>query len=221
MDAFRRRYSDLRPTRPAGYEAVSYRYKGLRSARAAIAAGVPLFFAAWHHGAVAHLDYGILRVLPETAVFTWRKLQYGRFSSIPIRGDAPFSVFRMYRLLSDGRPVLCYVDGLPLGNTVAHTILGLPAKLPIAPVRALRSLPGARIVPVAACLRDGNVVEIRFHPPTPRLKDMTDRDILDSTLSCLEKDLRERGPEQAGLDFLINREYLATVGRERLRIGSP
>jgi hypothetical protein len=195
----------------AQYERVVYRYDGLEAVNALLAAKLPVAFVTWHHGAIQHLDYGVVRVLPTTAVFTRRTFQYGRVFSVPMLGAGGFALLRLRRYLGDGRPILYYVDGAPIGQTVRLPMIGVPSDLAIAPVTIIKSVERVQLVPVTHSFRKGGIVEITFHPPTPppeQLAAMTERDIFAALITLFENDRREQGPEQVLVQYLPFRARL-------------
>jgi hypothetical protein len=199
------------PDNSAQYERVVYRYNGLEAVNSLLAAKLPIAFVTWHHGAIQHLDYGVVRVLPTTAVFTRQTFQYGRVFSVPMLGAGGFALLRMDRYLREGRPILYYIDGAPIGQTVRLPMIGVPSDLAIAPIRIIRSVEGAQLVPVTHSFRKGNIVEITFHAPSPppeRLASMTERDILAALIPLFENDRREQGPEQVLVQYLPFRARL-------------
>jgi hypothetical protein len=202
------------PDNSAQYERVVYRYNGLEAVNALLAAKLPVAFLTWHHGAIQHLDYGVVRVLPTTAVFTRRTFQYGRVFSVPMLGAGGFALLRMDRYLRGGRPILYYVDGAPLGQTVRLPMIGVPSDLSIAPIRIIKSVERLHLVPVTHSFRKGDIVEITFHPPSPppdRLASMAEGDILAALIALFENDRRLQGPEQVLVQYLPFRARLANV----------
>ena len=199
------------PDNSAIYETVSYRYQGIDAVRTAIAERVPLMFVAWHHGAIHHVNHGIARVLPQTAIFTRWAYQFGRVVTYPMHGPGAFTLLRMDRFLREGRPVSFFIDGPAFGKVVRLSIFGLPADFALGPIHVACSVEGARIVPITHYLRAGNTVEITFHPPTPatgRLAEMSERDVIELLLTLFEQDLRLNAPEQVLPQFLVHREVI-------------
>jgi lauroyl/myristoyl acyltransferase len=205
------------PDNSADYETVTYRYAGLETVKAAVAAKLPVFLIGWHHGAIHHLDYAVARALPEIAIFVRYTLQYGRVFSIPMEGASALTLLRMDRFLRDGRPILTYIDGPPEGATVEVPLLGVPARFAVGPIRLARAIAGSCIVPVTHFLRPGRVVEVAFHPPVPpeRLPAMAESDIVAAVLATLEADLRRDAPEQVLLQFIQRREAVARKAEAR------
>lgn len=196
----------------ADYETVTYNYSGLDEVRALVASKRPVALVGWHHGARQHSDYGIARVLPETAIFTRRTFQYGKVFSFPMLKAPALGLARMNGFLRDGRPVFHYLDGVPLGRTVQLQMLGVTANLATAPLSIIRSVEGVRIIPVTNYYRGGNIVDYIFHHDWPgfeRAGEMSEVDLLAALLEFLEQDLRRRGPEQVLVEFLLHRERLA------------
>jgi lauroyl/myristoyl acyltransferase len=199
------------PDNSADYEKLHYQYHGIEEIQALLAAKKPLVFLVWHHGAQQHGDYGIYRVFPQTAFFTHRTFQYGKTCSYPMQDRAAFSLVRMERFLSEGRPVSYYLDGPPLGNTIDLPLLGVPSKISTAPFKLFRSIEGLEIVPVTRYYRNRERAEFIFHRPLgpERLRSMTTPETVVHLLGLLEQDLRENAPEQVAWRILHRRNRLA------------
>jgi lauroyl/myristoyl acyltransferase len=200
--------ADSIPDNSPDYESVEYIYEGLDGVKSLLADGKPVAFVMWHHGARQHADYAVVRVLPQTVIFTRKTFQYGKVFSYPMIKGQALSLFRMERLLRDGRPILYYLDGVPIGDTVQLPILGVPSNLSTAPIHNICSVEGVRIIPVTNYYRDGNRVEVIFHPPLPaveQLSGMTAREVLAVLLRFFEQDQRVRAPEQVMWWFIAYR----------------
>lgn len=199
------------PDNSADYETLEYRYRGIEEVKALLSAGKPLVFMVWHHGAQQHGDYGISRVFPQTAFFTNHTFQYGKICSYPMQNRAAFSLVRMERFLSEGRPVSYYLDGPPLGNTIELPLLGVPSKISTAPFELFRSIKGLEIVPVTRYYRNRERVEFIFHRPLgpDRFHSMTTPETVVHLLALLEQDLKENAPEQVAWRILHRRNWLA------------
>lgn len=203
------------PDNSADLEGVTYVYRGLDEVKTMIAEGKPLVFITWHQGAVGR-NYGLARVLPETAIFTRETFQYGRVFSVSMLKARGLSLVKIERFLQEGRPIKYSIDGIPLGHTVRLPILGIPAHLSTAPIRIMRSVKGVRLVPVTCYFRDGDVIELTFHPPHPppeRLPGMSDRELLEALISFLEQDLMDQAPEQVRWRVIMMLERTAEQTR--------
>jgi hypothetical protein len=200
------------PDNSARYETFTYSYEGLDDVKALIADGKPLAFVTWHHGACWHLPYAIARVLPRTAIFTRLTFQFGKVFSYSMLGAGVLGLLKMARFLEEGRPIIYHLDGVPLGHTVRLRVLGSSSRLSTGPIQVMRSIPGMRLVPVTAYYAGGTRVETIFHRPRPasdHLPLMSDREVLVSLLTLLERDQRERAPEQVMWRFALHRERVA------------
>lgn len=187
-----------RPDNSADLEHLTYVYRGLDKVKVMIAEGNPVVFIAWHQGGGGR-NYGLMRVLPETAIFTRGTYQHGKVFSHSMLKAKGLSLVKIDRFLREGRPIKYTIDGIPLGQTVRLPILGIPARLSTAPIQIMKSVRGVRLVPVTCYFRESNVVELTFHsphPPPEQLPGMSDREILEVLISYLERDLMERAPEQ-------------------------
>ncbi len=202
------------PDNSRDYDHITYSYRGLKEVKAMIADGTPLVFITWHQGASGR-NYGIARVLPETAIFTRATFQYGKVFSHSMLRAKGLSLVKIERFLREGRPVKYTIDGVPLGQTVRLPMFGIPCDFATAPIQIMRSVAGLRFIPLTAYCRDGNSIELIFHPPYPPPEDlpgMSDREVLEALISYLERDLSEQAPEQvrwriiAGLEQLANQE---------------
>lgn len=190
------------------FENMDYQYVGLHQTKNMLDKGLPLAFITWHHGARRHADYALSRVLPQTAIFTRKTFQYGRVFSYPMHKSQALSLVRMQRFLADGRPILYYLDGIPLGNCAELKILGVLSKVSTAPINIIRQVKNVHIVPVTNYYQPGNKVLTIFHPPLddPVLQpSKTDGDVLAELLKYLEDDLRKRAPVQVLWGQLVNR----------------
>jgi hypothetical protein len=209
------------PDNPADYEAFEYVYHGLDAVRAILARSDPLAFVTWHHGAQHHTDYAVARIVPTTAIFTLRTFQHGRFFTYPMLGSRTLTLVKMDRFLRGGRPILYYVDGVPLGETAVLPVLGLSCRLCTGPVRVLQAIPGLHLVPVSKYLRPNKVIEVFFHPPVRppgALGAMSATEVLAALVSRLECDQREHAPEQTMWWFASYREQLAReISARRVR----
>lgn len=200
------------PDNSQDYESVEYVYEGLDAVKSLLAEGKPVAFVMWHHGARQHADYAVARVLPQTVIFTRKTFQYGRVFSYPMIKGQALSLFKMERLLRDGRPILYYLDGVPLGDTVRLPILGIPSNLSTAPIHNICSVEEVRIIPVTNYYLDGKRVEVIFHQPLPsvqQLPHMSERDVLASLLEYFERDQRLRAPEQVMWWYIVYRAQQA------------
>ena len=200
------------PDNSAVYEKLTYSYDGLDEVKAMLADGKPVAFVTWHHGARQHAEYGIARVLPQTAFFSRDTLQFGKMFTFSMVAAGALSVVKMAGSLRDGRPIHYYFDGAPLGETVRLPVLGYPSNLSTAAIRTIQSVEGVRLVPVTAYYRGTSEVHITFHCSSPQfeqLPQMSDRQILRSMIELLERDLREHAPEQVMWWFMVDRQQRA------------
>jgi len=207
----------------AFYEDYTYIYEGLESVQEMVSAEKPVVFALWHHGAIHHNDYGISRVFPQLAIFTKFTFQYGKVFSFPTGKSQALNLVRMDRFLRESRPVLYYLDGIPLGETVTLPILGTPASISTAPIGVIRSVEGIKIVPVTTNYRIGKKVEIKFHPPSPtpeKIPEMSKKEILEALLDFFEKDKKSKAPGQVMWWYIVFREYQAKKMMAERRIKS-
>jgi lauroyl/myristoyl acyltransferase len=193
------------PDNSADYEDMDYRYRGVEEVQALAAAGKPLVFLTWHNGALQHGEYGISRLFPQTALFTRHTQQYGKICSYPMEDHQVFSLVRMERFLSEGRPILHYLDGPPFGKTEEFPLLGVPSKISTAPIELFRSIEELHIVPVTRYYRNKERVETIFHTPLKhhQLESMTTPEIVRQLLSILEQDQQKNAPEQACWRMLL------------------
>jgi len=183
----------------ADYEDIKYRYRGVDKVRSIMAEGQPLVFVVWHNGAQHHGDYGIARIFPQIALFTHFTHQYGKVFSYPMNGRRQaFSLVKMDRFLRDGRPVLYYLDGPPLGKTIELSLLGVPSRISTAPIELFRSVDGLQIIPVTRYYSGEDEVQFTFHysRDIDQLLSRTTREVLNFLLGCLERDQLENAPEQ-------------------------
>lgn len=200
------------PDNSSDYESVEYAYSGLENVRAMLDKGEPVAFVTWHHGARQHADYALLRVLPETVVFTRKTFQYGKIFSYPMLKGLALSLFKMKRLLEEGRPILYYLDGAPLGDTIQISTFGTPSKFSTSPINSICSVKDVKIIPVTNYYRMGNKVKVIFHPPLQSqqpLNEVDEKDVLTTLVRYLEADQRKRAPEQVMWWFLPHREQQA------------
>jgi hypothetical protein len=207
----------------AMYENYSYQYHGVDAVRAMFSDPAPIMFAAWHHGAIHHVCYGVTRLFTQTAVFTRWKYQYGRVFSIPMQGPGAFTLMRMDRFLREGRPIFVFVDGPPFGQVVQLPIFGVLCNFALGPIHIVRSVEGARIVPVTHYVRDRNTIDIAFHSPFPehgRLSDMSESDTIGSLLGLLERELRRNAPAQALPEFLLHRQEIVRATSSEPQLNS-
>ena len=200
------------PDNSAVYEQLVYSYDGLDEVKAMLADGKPVAFVTWHHGARQHAEYGIARVLPQTAFFSRDTLQFGKTFTCSMAAAGALSLVKMERFLRDGRPIHYYFDGAPLGVTVRLPVLGYPSNLSTAAIRTIRSVDGLRLIPVTAYYRGTTAAHITFHCSVPRFErfpDMSDREVLRSLVELLECDQREQAPEQVMWWFMADRQQRA------------
>ena len=153
------------PDNSSDYESMEYAYSGLENVRAMLDKGEAVAFVTWHHGARQHADYAILRVLPETVIFTRKTFQYGKIFSYPMLKGQALSLLKMERLLEEGRPILYYLDGAPLGDTIQLPTFGIPSNFSTSPINSICSVKDVKIIPVTNYYRSGDTVEVIFHPP--------------------------------------------------------
>ncbi len=194
------------PDNSTDYEHFTFSYHGLDEVKAMLAEGTPLVFIAWHQGASVR-NYGIARVLPETAIFTQETFQLGKIFSHSMLRAKGLSLVKIERFLRERRPVKYTLDGPPLGRTVRLPMFGIPSDFAAAPIQVMRSVEGLRFIPLTAYYRDGASIELFFHPPFPAPEDlpgMSDREVLEALLSYLERDLAEKAPEQVRWRTIAN-----------------
>jgi hypothetical protein len=203
--------ANAHPDNSAMYETYSYQYRGLDAVQAMLADRSPIMFAAWHHGAIHHVCYGVVRTFPQTAVFTRWRYQYGRVSSFPMQGPGALALVRMDRFLREARPIFAFVDGPPFGKVVQLPIFGVRCNFSLGPIHIVRGVERAHIVPVTHCIRDGNTVDITFHPSFPehgRLPEMSESDVIGSLLGLFEREQRRNAPTQVLPEFLLHRQEI-------------
>jgi lauroyl/myristoyl acyltransferase len=201
------------PDNSSDYEEVKYVYYGLESVRNILNQGESIAFVTWHHGARLHADYAIVRVLPETVIFTKKTFQYGKIFSYPMLKGRGLSLFKMTRLLDEGRPILYYLDGAPIGEKVQLPSFGVISNFSTAPIKCICSVKGVKIIPVTNYYRNGDTVEVIFHPPLKSqqpLNEVKEEAVLSTLLRYFEADQRKRAPEQVMWWYIPYREQQAT-----------
>lgn len=202
----------LLPDNSSDYESMEYAYSGLENVRAMLDKGEAVAFVTWHHGARQHADYAILRALPETVVFTRKTFQYGKIFSYPMLKGQALSLLKMERLLEEKRPILYYLDGAPLGETIQLPMFGIASNFSTSPINSICSVNGVKIIPVTNYYRKNNKVKVIFHPPLQSqqpLNEVGAKNVLATLVRCLEADQRMRAPEQVMWWFIPQREQRA------------
>ena len=200
------------PDNSSDYESIEYSYSGLENVCAMLDKDEAIAFVTWHHGARQHADYAIVRVLPETVVFTRKTFQYGKIFSYPMLKGGALSLLKMERLLEEKRPILYYLDGAPQGNTIQHPMFGIPSNFSTSPIKSICSVKDVKIIPVTNYYQKGSKVEVIFHPPLQSqqpLNEANEKNVIATLVRCFEADLRQRAPEQVMWWFLPYREQLA------------
>lgn len=206
------------PDNSADYESMEYAYEGLENVRAMLDKGEAVAFVTWHHGARQHADYAIVRVLPETVVFTRKTFQYGKIFSYPMLKGQALSLLKMERLLEEHRPILYYLDGAPLGDTIQLPTFGILSNFSTSPINSICSVKDVKIIPVTNYYRKGNKVKVIFHPPLQSqqpLNEVGEKDVLATLVRYLEDDQRKRAPEQIMWWFIPEREQRALKMKSR------
>jgi lauroyl/myristoyl acyltransferase len=200
------------PDNSSDYESVEYAYSGLENVRAMLDDGEAVAFVTWHHGARQHADYALLRVFPETVIFTRKTFQYGKIFSYPMLKGQALSLLKMERLLEESTPILYYLDGPPLGKTIQLPMFGILSSFSTSPIVSICSIKGVKIIPVTNYYQKDNTVKVIFHPPLQSqqpLNEVNEKDVLSTLVKHLEADQRKRAPEQVMWWFLPRREQIA------------
>lgn len=198
----------------AGYETMTYQYRGLEAVLGMIGEGKRVVFAGSHHGALLHNGFAVTRVIPTTVFFTRYTFQYGKIFSFPMAEQGALGLLKMRSLLHSGRHAWYYLDSAPTGITVKAQFLGQVGNWSIAPLRVLASIRDLEIVPVTTCYRPGEIVETIFHKPpisSAKLTGMPEVEVLNTLLADLERGLREEAPEQVRWEYLHRREWKAAA----------
>ena len=128
-----------------------------------------------------------------------------------LKGQA-LSLLKMERLLEEKRPILYYLDGAPLGDTIRLPMFGIPSNFSTSPIKSICSIKDVKIIPVTNYYRKDNKVKVIFHPPLQSqqpLNEVSEKNILDTLVKYLEADQRKRAPEQVMWWFIPLREQRA------------
>lgn len=210
------------PDNSAYFKNFSYKYERLSQTKSIIDKGFPVALISWHHGALHHSSFAVARVLPQIALFSFWSYQVGKVFAYPMEKRGALSLIRMDRFLNEGRPILYFFDGPPLGKCIKLQTLGVESELSTAPISIIRLVKNVQIVPVTSYYekKDGeDIVSTIFHDPLPEPAipgHTTETEILSSIISVMENDLCKRAPEQIMMSFFKSRELNAQKIKENM-----